>query len=133
MEDPLLELLLAIAEIFGEAILELVAGLLVDLLSRAFRKLFSPDTGPFAAATGYLALGMATGGMSLLLFPHPLVHPARIHGISLVISPVITGLVMSLLGSILRRSGKEPTRIESFGYGFAFALGMAAIRFLFAK
>jgi hypothetical protein len=80
------------------------------------------------AALGYVMLGMATGGVSVFLFPHPLIHPSRIHGISLLVSPVLTGLVMSRIGAALRRYGKHPTQIESFGYGFAFAFGMALVR-----
>jgi hypothetical protein len=38
---------------------------------------------------------------------------------------------MSLLGSILTRQGKKVVQIESFPYGFAFAFGMALIRYLF--
>jgi hypothetical protein len=33
----------------------------------------------------------------------------------------------------MRRWGKKVTPVETFGYGFAFALGMALIRFFFAK
>ena len=88
---------------------------------------------PVLATVGYLVLGTTAGGVSLLLFPHPLVHPSRMHGISLLISPVITGALMSIVGYAYRRSGKQPAQIESFGYGFAFALGMAVIRFLFTK
>lgn len=36
-------------------------------------------------------------------------------------------------GAVLRRRDKRVTRIESFGYGFSFAFGMALVRFFFAK
>jgi hypothetical protein len=39
---------------------------------------------------------------------------------------------MSLVGSILGRQGKSVAQIESFGYGFALAFGIALIRYLFA-
>ena len=39
---------------------------------------------------------------------------------------------MSVVGSVLRGRGKRSIPIETFWYGFAFALGMALIRFLFA-
>jgi hypothetical protein len=81
----------------------------------------------------HLLLGAACGVGSVLLFPHALVHPSRFHGISLVVSPVITGLIMSQTGLMRRRKGKETIRIESFGYGFTFALGVAVVRFLFVK
>jgi hypothetical protein len=44
-----------------------------------------------------------------------------------------TGLAMSLIGSTLSHQEKKATRIESFGYGFAFAFGIAPIRYLFAS
>jgi hypothetical protein len=74
-----------------------------------------------------------TGGLSLLIFPHPLIHPSRIHGISLLINPVIAGGVMSLIGFMLRKRDKRVVQIENFGYGFAFAFGMALLRFFFAQ
>jgi hypothetical protein len=52
---------------------------------------------------------------------------------SLLISPVIAGLLMALVGSTLRKRGKKVVRLESFGYGFAFAFGMAFIRLIFAR
>jgi hypothetical protein len=61
------------------------------------------------------------------MFPHPLAHPSRIHGISLLVSPVIVGVVMSLIGSVQRNRDKRVAQIESFGYGFAFAFGMAVV------
>jgi len=83
------------------------------------------------ATVGYTLLGASAGGLSLFIFPHPLVHPSRLHGINLLVSPIVTGLVMSLIGSILSRQGKKVVQIESFGYGFAFAFGMALIRYFF--
>ena len=38
---------------------------------------------------------------------------------------------MSWIGSILQGRGKKVVQIESFRYGFAFAFGMALIRFFF--
>jgi hypothetical protein len=40
---------------------------------------------------------------------------------------------MSQVGRAVRRQGLEAVEIESFGYGFIFALGMAIIRFVFVK
>src|SRR5258708_7315718 len=50
-----------------------------------------------------------------------------------VISPVLAGGGMWMVGTALRKRNKKAMQIESFGYGFAFALGMAMVRFLFAK
>jgi hypothetical protein len=70
-------------------------------------------------------------GISLFFFPHPLVHPSRVPGVSVIISPVLAGLGMSFIGSMQRKRNKKVMRMEGFGYGFAFAFGMALVRFIF--
>jgi hypothetical protein len=135
MDEILFALLSGLVELFLEAFLELLAAALLDLASRAIANVFEglEISSPVFASVGYGLLGVLTGGLSLLIFPHPLVHPSRIHGISLLVSPVIAGMVMSVIGSMLRDRDKKVVRIESFGYGFAFAFGMAVVRFFFAK
>ncbi len=135
MLDLFLELLGFLAGLFFEAILEFAGAALLDLILRAIAAVFdaSKFQNPLLAYLGYVFLGGATGGFSLLLFPHPLFHPSRFHGISLIIGPAITGLAMWLVGAVLRSNQQKITRIESFGYGFAFAFGMALIRFLFTR
>lgn len=67
----------------------------------------------------YAFLGVLSGAFSLLILPHPLLrreHPTRFHGISLVISPIIVGLVLSSFGAVMRRWGKKVTPSETFGY-----------------
>jgi hypothetical protein len=135
MEDLFFGLLSILAECLFEGLLEFVCEEIIAFLWRAMKEIFAESAfdNPVLATVGYLALGTATGGLSLLAFPHPLVHPSRMHGISMLISPIVTGSLMSLVGYALRRRGKEPAQIESFGYGFTFALGMAVIRFFFVK
>jgi hypothetical protein len=130
--DALLELLLVLAEIFLEVIFEF-AGEVLDAALRALGEIFENVSleNPVIASIGYAALGWLAGGLSLIVFAHPVVRPSRIHGISLLVSPAITGLVMASIGSSLRRRGKKVVEIESFTYGFAFAFGMALIRLLF--
>jgi hypothetical protein len=107
----------------------------LDLVLRAIAKVFETlrFANPVLALTSYALLGALSGGSSLLVFPHPLVHPSRLHGINLLASPTTTGLAMSLIGSSLSRQDKKVTRIESFGYGFAFAFGIVLIRYLFGS
>ena len=133
MGELLFELLLAFAELFLEVLLEFAGEALLDLALRAVAEVFESFrvARPVIASVGYTLLGALAGGFSLLIFPHPLVHPSRLHGINLLASPIVTGLVMSLIGSTLSRQGKKVTQIESFRYGFAFAFGMALIRYLF--
>ena len=132
MIELLLEMLL---ELVGEFLLELFMAAVLDLVLRAIAKIFETFrfVSPVLASASYVLLGALAGGLSLLVFPHPLVHPSRFHGINLLVSPTATGLAMSLIGSMLSHQDKKVIRIESFGYGFAFAFGIALIRYFFAS
>ena len=141
MDELLAAILGAIAEFLLEAFLELIAAAVLDLASRALLGLFKGVAGALKdnrvlMGLVYVLLGALAGGLSLLLLPHPLIrhgHPTRFHGISVLISPIVTGFVLSAVGGILRRLGKKVTPVETFACGFAFALGMAVVRLLFAK
>jgi hypothetical protein len=135
MEDLIFALIYLIAEVLAAMFSEVVLGAIVDLMVRSTRNLRaeSKPIGPVLAAVGYLSLGSGLGLLSIFLLPHALIPRSRFHGVSLVVSPVLTGLVMWQVGWSLRRQGKDSVQIESFGYGFTFALGVAMIRFFFAS
>jgi hypothetical protein len=134
MEDLILALLSAVGDLLLEVLFQWIAEAFTAYALQTVRKVDSESRNvhPLLEALGYLSLGVSFGVVSVLLFPHPFFHPTKVHGISLVISPLITGLIMSRIGLARRRKGEDTVRIESFGYGFTFALGMAAIRFFFA-
>jgi|HubBroStandDraft_1064217.scaffolds.fasta_scaffold331529_2 hypothetical protein len=135
MEDTVATILSAVAELLLEFLSELFIEAVVALITRSVRSLFANRRAisPSLAAALYFSLGFAVGGASLFLVPHPIFHRSKFNGISLLVSPILTGMAMALTGSTLRRKGWEPVRIESFGYGFAFALGMAIVRLVFAS
>jgi hypothetical protein len=125
----LFELLL---EVFGEALLGFGGEISISLLVRSSKRLLSfvLKLPRLSAAIYVAATGISMGALSVLLFPHQLFHPSRFHGLSLLLSPTVTGLVMALIGKGLRKRGKRPIQIESFGFGFLFAFVAALIRFL---
>lgn len=141
VDELLVAILGAIAELLLEAFMELIAAAVLDLASRALLDLFTSITDAIKdnkILTGFMygLLGMLAGVLSLFVLPHRLIHrehPIGFHGISLLISPIIAGSVLSSVGAVMRRWGKKVTPIETFGYGFAFALGMALVRFFFAQ
>ena len=135
MEDFILGLLWEILLFVLDAFAEYIMAAIWDLLLRALEEIFktSEARSPVFAFFGYILVGLLTGGLSLLFLPHRIIQHSRIPGASLIVSPLITGLMMSATGSFLRKRNKRVTRIESFGYGFAFAFGVALIRFLWAK
>jgi hypothetical protein len=135
MLELLVGLLEFLLEVFLEAAFEFAAESLGALILRGVSAVFdkSEFKNPVLAAIAYVFLGGVAGGLSLLVFPHPLVHRSRVPGLSVFLSPIFAGLGMSLVGYTLRQRNKKPMQIESFGYGFAFAFGMALIRFFFVK
>jgi uncharacterized membrane protein len=135
MEELLAGVIEMIGEVLFEAVFEVVCFCLATLLTRAISKLFSifSDLNPIATAFALGMLGALVGFLSVIAYPHPLVHPSRFHGVSVIVSPLITGFVISQLGRLLRNIGRKVTPIESFGYGFVFAFAMALVRFLMLK
>ena len=135
MGDLLLELLFLFLELVFEALFEFALAAILDLLVRSFAAFFESIeiNNSILAFTGYTLLGAAAGALSLLIIPHPLFRPSRFHGISLLASPILTGLGMWQLGLSLRTKARTVLQIESFWNGFAFALGVALIRFYSAK
>jgi hypothetical protein len=135
MEDLFLALLSGAAELLIEVVFQWIAEASAVAIIRSVRNANreSKVVSPVLAAAGYLLLGAGFGAVSVLFFPHPLVHPSKFHGISLVVSPIITGLIMSKIGLVRRSKNEDSLQIESFGYGLTFALGVALIRFFFVR
>ena len=125
MEELLEVILGAIFELLLEAFLELIAAAVLGLATRALLGVFTgiaeaiKKGNRVLTSIMYALLGVLAGALSLLVLPHPLIHrqhPTPFHGISLVISPLVSGVVLSLVGNILRRLGKRVTPLETFGY-----------------
>jgi hypothetical protein len=79
MDEILSALLSAILELFLEAFFELVGAAILDVASRALAKVFDSESSSPAVASffGYGLLGVLIGAYSVIIFPHPLVHPSR--------------------------------------------------------
>jgi hypothetical protein len=120
--EIVLELLL---QLFGELFVEFFirAGARIPWVNRAATNLLT--------ALVYFGIGAVIGLVSLLFFPEAFVRSESLHGISLVITPVLAGMVMAAIGWIRTQQGKLALQIERFSYGFALAFGMALIRFYF--
>jgi len=91
----MIELLFAIVEMFWrfswKLRFEFAAESIGALILRGLAAVFdtSEFKNPLLACVGYVFLGGVAGGLSLLFFPHPLVHRSRVPGLSVVISPVL--------------------------------------------
>lgn len=130
MDELIGAILGGLLELVAEFLLELALGALAGLLSRLVRR-FTVTVrrgNPVLTTLVFILVGVAFGFLSAWMFPHPLVHPSKFHGISLLISPMLTGFAMAWMGRVWRRRGRSSVRIESFGYGFTFALAMSLVR-----
>jgi hypothetical protein len=129
-----MELLLQIIfEFFLEFIVQIFGEIFIEV---AFQK---SSAAPWAhkalnatiAVLMYFGIGFILGWLSILIFPHSFIRSSRLHGISLIITPLLAGLTMSGIGWVRQRQGKQVMRLDTFAYGFIFAFGMALVRFLF--
>ena len=88
-------------QIFGEGLFELGFRGLVETFHRRRRR------NPFLAACGYLLWGTIVGGLSLLVFRQSLIQKHAHRMLNLLLTPVIAGLAMSVVGAYRRRKGQE--------------------------
>ena len=135
MDELLFEFLLQcvwfVLEFFGEAFLQAIVSALAEwigfTLSAPVRD--RPPPNAWLAVLGYAALGAAAGGLSLLVFPNLTIHKLWLQRLNLLASPLFSGLVMSRIGRRRRRRDQHTTRLDTFLYGFIFALAMALVRY----
>ena len=126
-------------EILFEILLEFVLPLVAEVFAEAAVNKLGRI--PWVKATArvvitailYFAVGAGAGIISLFIFPNAFARSSTLHGISLVITPVLGGLVMSYIAWLRVRTFDWTIRLEAFAYGFVFAFPMALIRLLFAQ
>jgi hypothetical protein len=129
--EPPFELLM---ELFGEAILQLVFEALAEAGLHFIR---SPgreavERSAWKLTIGYALFGLIAGGASLLVFPHSFLHHRNGRIANLVLTPLVSGIAMVLIGAWRLRRGQQLLGLDRFAYGYLFALAMASVRFSFA-
>lgn len=121
-----------IIEFVLEFLLQFAGELILELIIRGGSKIPWVNNVANNLLLGVIVLfpiGAFMGWFSLLFFPEAFVRSESLHGISLVITPVLAGSAMAAIGWIRERRGKPVVRIESFWFGFALAFGIALVRF----
>ena len=130
MLDSLLVLLL---NLFFEVLLEVVAGLGVETAGQRVLASVLGDADHVSvrwSSVGQLLLGLAAGGSSLLVFHAPIFPRGPRPGLSLLLAPVVTAVLVDLLGSRWEvRKGWRPA-LFTLRAGAMFAFGMALVRFV---
>lgn len=125
--------------ILFEILLELVLPLFAEFIAEL--ALHQLGEIPWMRKTGrvvltsilYFGVGLAAGFISLLIFPKAFARSSTLPGISLVITPILGGVLMSYIAWFRVRTWDWTIRFETFAYGFLFAFAMTLLRFYFAQ
>jgi hypothetical protein len=122
-------------EILLELVVPLFAEFLAELALHELRRLpWMQKTGRVVlTAIIYFGVGLIAGVISLLIFPKAFARSSTLPGISLVITPILGGLLMSYIAWLRVRTWDWTIRLETFAYGFLFAFAMTWLRFLFTE
>ncbi len=128
--DVLLEIVI---QFFGEVVLQLVFEALAELGLHIVREPFkrSQPLHPWLACLGYGIFGAISGALSLWLVPSLFITSREGRLVNLFVAPVIAGTAMAGLGALRRSRGQPLVRLDSFVYGFVFALALALMRFAY--
>jgi hypothetical protein len=104
------------------AIFELLLEIVVQTQARA------QESGLWTFVACFL-VGVLIGAISTLIVGHRLTPVSPWPGVSLVLAPLGTGLVMRRLGDVWEERGKSRPILFSFRAGAIFAFGLALARF----
>lgn len=125
--ELLLELLF---EVFGEVALQVLAELLAEWGLHLSRERRARRAAPlWLGLLGYAVLGLVLGGLSLLLLPQSLLPTPGWRVANLLLSPLLTGAVLTLIAHWRRPGDPEVMLRTRFLQGLLFALAMASVRF----
>ena len=123
-----------IFQLLWELLLQLFGELLGELGVHAIGCALRGDrTHPKLSFLGWLLVGGALGGLSLLFWPNAYVRSDVARILNLIVTPAASGLVMAAIGVIRRRRDPERVGLESFAYGFALAFAIALVRYIWAQ
>jgi len=127
-----MELLL---ELLIEVVLPLVIEVFAELALHGLVRFVRTNTVARIVVTAlmYFGVGLAAGFFSLLIWPKAFARSSTLPGISLVITPLLGGMLMSYIAWLRVRTWDWTIRLETFAYGFLFAFPMALLRLLFAE
>ncbi|HEY9108161.1 MAG TPA: hypothetical protein VIN58_15870 [Roseateles sp.] len=120
-------------ELLAELLFQIVGEVLVEQGLHSLAQPFRQRPNIWLAVLGYTLLGALLGALSLWAFPNHLTRDGWPRLLNLVLTPVLAGLAMTLLGRWRARRGDAVLRIDRFACGYLFALSMAVVRFNFAS
>jgi hypothetical protein len=122
-----------IFELLFELLFQIVAQVLLEFGVHAVAEPFHKKPNPLVAALGCVLVGLVVGGISLGVFPSYLLKAPGWQWVNLAATPIVAGICAALLGWWRMRKGQSVLRIDTFSYGYLFALTVALVRFTWAN
>jgi hypothetical protein len=125
-------LLLFLLDLVGDTLIQAFLELFFNLVPASIRHALNDweDRHPVFQLFGWCLIGAVLGAVSLLLVPRPIFQHTRFHGVSLLLSPLLTGLVMDRFGKSRAAAGKPRLPLATFQNGASFGAGFAIVRLL---
>lgn len=128
----------AILEIVFEILIQGGAEIIAEVVTHKSRKrrrargIEPKPMNPVVTGILWLAGGALMGAGSLIFFPHSFIHSESLRVANLILTPLLLGALMALLGRKRLANGEEIVPLDKFSNAALFALGMAGVRFFFA-
>jgi hypothetical protein len=118
--------LTALWEIFLQIVAEVLIEFGLGSIGESLRQ--RSRAHPAVAGMGAALLGGLAGVLTSLIWPTRILRPGPLPGMSLLVSPLITGLVMDRYGQWREGKGVGRSYVATFWGGVLFAFSMALVR-----
>jgi hypothetical protein len=120
-------------QVVGEVLVQASFELLAEFGFRSLADTVKRPRSPVLSTIGFVLWGAIAGGISLLFFPASPIDDPGLRLANLVITPMLVGVSMTMLGRLREKKGQQLLRLNRFGNAFIFAFSMALVRFAWAK
>jgi hypothetical protein len=122
-----------VLQFLGEILLQIIFEVLVELGLHRLGDTFKKPRSAVLSTIGFILWGAMAGGISLLVFPRSAISNIAYRSVNLIVTPLIAGGVMALIGRQRDKRGVALVRLDRFAYAFLFAFSMALVRFVWAR
>ena len=122
-----------VLQFLGEILLQLLFEFLAELGFRSLADIFKKPKNGALSTIGFVLWGAIAGAISLWIFPRSPISDIDLRKLNIVVTPLLVGGIMMLIGRERSKRGQMVMRLDRFGYAFVFALSMAVIRYVWAK
>jgi multisubunit Na+/H+ antiporter MnhG subunit len=114
----------------GEILLQVIFEFLAELGFHSLTNTLNRPKNATLSTAGFVLWGTMAGGISLLILPQSLISNLVFRKINVLVTPLVAGGVMMLIGRQRDKRGQNLVRLDRFGYAFVFALAMAVVRYV---